>query len=57
MEEPLVPVEEFLVQFRLLLSARYVIALVYVLFGSLGVGLFLLRALGALGNLGLLLWE
>ena len=52
LEEPLVPVEEFPVEFRLLLSAKYVIALVYVLFVSLAVGLFLLRALGALGNIG-----
>ena len=53
LEEPLVPVEEFPVEFRLLLSARYVVALVYVLFVSLAVGLFLLLALGALGNIGL----
>src|SRR5437867_9674504 len=53
LEERLVPVEEFPVEFRLLLSARYVIALVYVLFVSLAVGLFLLLALGALGNIGL----
>ena len=52
LEVPWVPVEEFPVEFRLLLSAKYVIALVYVLFVSLAVGLFLLRALGALGNIG-----
>jgi len=53
LEEPWVPVAEFPVQFRLLLSARYVVALVYVLFVSLVAGLFLLLALGALGNIGL----
>jgi len=53
LEEPLVPVEEFPVEFRLLLSAKYVIALVYLMFVSLAVGLFLLLALGALGNIGL----
>jgi len=53
LEVPWVPVEEFPVEFRLLLSARYVIALVYLLFVSLAVGLFLLLALGALGNIGL----
>src|SRR5205809_4062829 len=53
LEVPWVPVEEFPVEFRLLLSARYVVALVYVLFVSLVVGLFLLLALGALGNIGL----
>src|SRR5438034_9335461 len=53
LEEPWVPVEEFPVEFRLLLSARYVVALVYVLFVSLAVGLFLLLALRALGNIGL----
>src|SRR5437867_7632922 len=53
LEEPWVPVEEFPVEFRLLLSVRYVVALVYVLFVSLAVGLFLLLALGALGNIGL----
>src|SRR5437867_3984135 len=53
LEEPWVPVEEFPVQLRLLLSAKYMIALVYIIFVSLGVGLFLVRALGALGNIGL----
>src|SRR5213592_439934 len=53
LEEPWVPVEEFPVQLRLLLSAKYVIALVYVSFVSFVVGLFLLLALGALGNIGL----
>ena len=53
LEEPWVPVEEFPVQLRLLLSARYVIALVYVSFVSFVVGLFLLRALDTLDNIGL----
>src|SRR5213083_51484 len=53
LEEPWVPVDEFPVQLRLLLSAKYVIALVYVMSVSLGVGLLLLLALGASGNIGL----
>jgi len=53
LEEPLIPVEEFSVQVRLLITARYVVLLVYVAFWNVLVGLFLFLLLGALGTFGL----
>jgi len=53
LEEPLVPVEEFPVQVRLLITARYVVLLDYVAFWNALVGLFLLLVLGSLGTFGL----
>jgi len=53
LEEPLVPVEEFPVQVRLLITARYVVLPVYVAFWNVLVGLFLFLLLGALGTFGL----
>jgi len=53
LEEPWVPVEEVPVQIRLLLTARYVILQIYVLFWRLVVGLFFLVVLRAFGSFGL----
>ncbi len=53
LEEPWVPVEEFPVQVRLMITARYVVLLAYVAFWNVLVGLFLLLVLGALGTFGL----
>src|SRR5205809_6817637 len=53
LEEPWVPVEEFPVQVRLLLTARYVILQIYVLFWRLVAGLFFLFVLIPFGSFGL----
>ena len=53
LEVPWVPVEEFPVQVRLMITARYVVLLAYVAFWNVLVGLFLLLVLGALGTFGL----
>ena len=53
LEEPLVPVEEFSVQARVLLTARYAIVVIYVLFWNALIGLvFLMGLLTAFGTFG-----
>ena len=52
LEEPLVPVEEFPVQLRLLLTGRYVIFLIYAMFANIFVGLFLFLILSAFDMFG-----
>jgi hypothetical protein len=52
LEEPLVPVEEFPVQLRLLLTGRYVIFLLYAVFVNILVGSFLFLILSAFGMFG-----
>ena len=53
LEEPLVPVEEFPVQLRLLFTSRYAIFLIYAVLVNLLVGSFLLLILSAFGAFGL----
>jgi hypothetical protein len=53
LEEPLVPVEEFPVQVRLLITGRYAILQFYVLFWRIVVGLFIILVLESFGLFGL----